>query len=97
MRIVWRNEAVEDYLNAIEWYEQRQPGLGSALRDAVQKAEARIASFPQSCQLLDGEFRACLLRKFPFQLVYRIEADAIRVYALFHCSLDPENRAGQPG
>ncbi len=85
MRIVWRDEAVVDYLGAIDWYEERQPGLGQLLRGAVRKAEARIAAFPLSCQLLERDFRGCLLHKFPFQLVYRVEADVIRVYALFHC------------
>lgn len=95
MRIVWRNEAIADYLDAVDWYEQRQPGLGTALRNAVRKAEARITVFPLACRVVERDFRGCLLQKFPFQLVYRVEADVVRVYALFHCSLDPQQRATQ--
>lgn len=95
MKVVYRDAAIRDYVDAIDWYEGRQPGLGQKFRRAVRKAESRLAAFPHSAPLVEGDFRGCLVQTFPYQMVYRVEGDVIRVYALFHCALDPDQLRAQ--
>lgn len=95
MKVVYRDAAAREYLDALDWYEERQPGLGQAFRRAVRQAERRLTEFPESAPYVDRDFRGCLIRRFPYQLVYRIEDDVIRVYALFHCAQDPDQLRSQ--
>ena len=66
VKIVYRADAVQDYLADVDWYESRQPGL---------------LLHPESALLVDRDFRGALLRGFPYQLAYRVEDNVIRVYA----------------
>jgi len=95
VKVVYRDAATRDYLDALDWYEERQPGLGQAFRRAIRQAEKRLIGFPESSPLVDRDFRGCLIRRFPYQLIYRFEDDVIRVYALFHCAQNPDQLRSQ--
>lgn len=50
----------------------------------VDRAVQRIVQFPHAHPPLPGGLRRCLLSKFPYQIVYRVEGDVIRIYAVAH-------------
>ena len=47
LRVVLRPEAKADPLEARDWYEQQQLGLGDAFADSADEAVARIETMPQ--------------------------------------------------
>ncbi len=81
--------AVADELIAVaEYYERIQPGLGYAFRDQYQHTIARIVAAPsRSGQIFPG-IRGVPLRRFPYWVLYRVEADLIRIIVLRHRSRD---------
>jgi plasmid stabilization system protein ParE len=51
---------------------------------AFEAAVIRIAQTPQAWPPVGATLRRCLLTTFPYQLIYRIEGDTIRIFALAH-------------
>ncbi|HEX4418938.1 MAG TPA: type II toxin-antitoxin system RelE/ParE family toxin [Kofleriaceae bacterium] len=89
-------EAAEELDDAGRWYEARRANLGIEFLLAVRDAFARIEADPQAWPLarqvparLQSRVRSCLLRRFPYAVVY-VELDhEIRVLALAHGSREP--------
>lgn len=95
MKVLLLDNAVQDQLDAMDWYDLQRPGLSASFRGAVQQTLHRIAEFPQGSPILLRDFRATRLNRFPYRVVYRIEGDVVRVYAISHTSRDLRNLAGR--
>lgn len=89
MQIVFRPEARSEALAAQDWYESRALGLGLEFARALEAALACAVRNPQSFGFVEGVCRRVLLRKFPFSLVYRTNADEFVVVAVFHHRREP--------
>ena len=84
------HEAAEDeLLHEIGYLELQSPGLGRRFFTEVQRAENRIAEFPESAPEIASGIRKCVLRKFRFSLIYSIERDSLLVLAVAHQSRRP--------
>lgn len=74
--------AAEELVDAVGWYERQRPGLGGEFFDAIRRTVDRISETPEagpSWGQVDG--RRILVAGFPYQIVYRIGADGIRIPA----------------
>lgn len=65
LKVVLRPEAEADLLEAHEWYEEQQAGLGEAFSDAVEAAITRIETMPQMYAIVLRNVRRAKLREFP--------------------------------
>ncbi|MBX9927149.1 MAG: type II toxin-antitoxin system RelE/ParE family toxin [Hyphomicrobiaceae bacterium] len=63
--------------------------LGSRFQADLEGAVARIVQFPHAHPPLRGGFRRSLLTRFPYHIIYRVEDDAIRIYAVAHLKRRP--------
>ena len=86
--VVLSVEAQDEFDDAADWYEQ-QAGLGSAFTIAVREVLARVAGLPLMHQVVFKDIRRAVVRKFPFNILYRVESDRITVVAVFNTSRDP--------
>lgn len=92
--MTWRfhtaKPASEELVAAIRWYEERRAGLGGEFYDAVVRAMNRIAAMPDAGTPIGSlGVRRVLVAGFPYQIVYRVEADAIHVIAFAHLKRRP--------
>lgn len=78
-----------DIKNAFDWYESQLPGLGAEFLEAVEKAILSIEREPLAHQIIHKQIRRCLLQRFPYAILYIIEAGRINVIACFHHKRDP--------
>jgi mRNA-degrading endonuclease RelE of RelBE toxin-antitoxin system len=90
MTIEFLEAATVEAEEALEYYEQRQPGLGAAFRSAIEMALARIEARPLGMPLIDGRSRKCRLRRFPYNLIYRVLDDRILIIAVAHDRRKPD-------
>lgn len=81
--------AQEEIVEAQDWYEREEPGLGSQFRAEVDFQAERIVSNPLRFPLMFSDVRRVKLRRFPYGLFFRPLEDAIYVLACFHSSRDP--------
>jgi toxin ParE1/3/4 len=79
-------QEVDDGYN---WYEQRQPGLGTDFLDELERVYAAIQGNPARYGFAQGNIREGLLTRFPYAVYYRVLANRIRVLSVFHSSRNP--------
>ena len=82
--------ASEELTATVQWYERQRPGLGGEFFDAILGTINRVSETPEagsSFGRLDA--RRMLVAKFPYQIVYRINADEIRILAFAHLKRRP--------
>jgi plasmid stabilization system protein ParE len=68
----------------LAYYDAKRAGLGRELKLEIRAAFARIQQHPRAFAADRRRVRRCLLKRFPFSVVYRDEPDAIWVIALAH-------------
>jgi len=75
--------------DAVSWYESQSQGLGKKFLDDLDRTIRRIVAFPYASQEIDSDFRRCLLSRFPYGVIYRIEEDSIIIIAVAHLHRKP--------
>jgi plasmid stabilization system protein ParE len=79
------HESAEIEINeAVDFYEMECRGLGSVFIDILESAIDNIFLFPEASQVLRGEVRRKVLRKFPYSVLYSVRPDEIRILAVAH-------------
>ena len=91
MQVRFQPEARLDILEARSWYEERVPGLGDEFVRAFDASVAGVLRFPESFPEVHREIRKAVLRRFPYSLLFVIEAKELVVLACFHHRRDPQN------
>lgn len=89
-KITFHEEADSEIHEAALYYEGRATGLGLAFLDEIEKTSERILSHPMAYQRVAEEVRQALVARFPYSMLYVIEADEhIRVIAVAHLKRRP--------
>lgn len=84
-KVVFRKEAQQDILEAINWYEKRREGLGDELFIAIENEKHFIESNPYHYEDKYKGIRKAITKRFPYIIYYRIESDnKLLVYAVLH-------------
>jgi plasmid stabilization system protein ParE len=82
-------EARLDFHESFDWYSERSKIAASRFSNAVDAALDRIAAKPDQFAAIDSGHRECLVKRFPFRIVYRIEPHRILVVAVAHAKRRP--------
>lgn len=90
MAVVFSKYAVAEIEDAIRYYEIELPGLGLRFKEQLKKATLRVEEYPLAWSIERGEVRKYLLHRFPYKLLYSIEADHIFIIAVAHQHRRPE-------
>ncbi|MBO1347320.1 MAG: type II toxin-antitoxin system RelE/ParE family toxin [Hormoscilla sp. GUM202] len=111
--ILIQPEAELDLIEAYNWYEERSQGLGDEFITAVDICLSLIQRNPLSYPVVavspgndkstkgetqDEQFHRALVRRFPYEIFYRISDETIVVLACFHGRRNPQwwqNRIGK--
>ena len=73
-----------EFENARDDYDSKQPGLGERFVGAVEDAARLICRHPTiAAQVIPG-VRFERVKKFPYLLYYRVEADEVLIVAVAH-------------
>jgi plasmid stabilization system protein ParE len=84
-------ETRDDLDEAYAWYEARRAGKGEDFLLRVNACISAICRTPEMHNVVFGNYRRALVRKFPYSMIYDYEDDAVTVYGVFHTSRDQEN------
>lgn len=83
-------EAEGEFLDAIDYYEDREEGLGFDFAVEICSAIDRAAQYPNAWPILEGEVRRCQTKRFPYGILYSEEAEGVFVLAVMHLHRDPD-------
>ena len=89
MRYEFHPEALEEYDAAAHYYAAQRPGLDLAFIIRVEEAIESILDDPCRWRPFEEDVRRCLLRVFPYAVLYTIEPDFVLIVAVAHCSRAP--------
>ena len=93
-------EAEEEVFSAACWYDDQLPGLGGDFLDAYEAALKRIEDCPTQFARLettppDVDIRRCILRRFPYLIIFELLAHETVVLAVAHASRRPDYWRGR--
>jgi plasmid stabilization system protein ParE len=88
-RLAYLSIAEVELVDAAEFYDERQPGLGKLFLDAVADAAKRIRENPEFWAFYARPVRSYRVSPFPYRLLYRELPDCIQIVAVFHLSRRP--------
>ena len=84
------NTAEIEASDAIDWYEERETGLGTAFRESVEAAISSIQENPLAFPITHGTIvRRAQVRRFPYSVFFTIQPERILIYSVFHTSQNP--------
>jgi plasmid stabilization system protein ParE len=83
--------AAREIKDAARFYEEKVPGLGFDFIAEIRSAIRRIIAHPRAWTSLDPEFRRCRTARFPYGIIYALEADCILIVSVMHLHRHPES------
>jgi toxin ParE1/3/4 len=89
MRVLFSPEARQEFDEAEQYYNRQVPKLGDQFRKEVRAALPRLQAWPLSCPVERGDIRRLTLSRFPYKLLYSVEADHIYIIAVAHQHREP--------
>ncbi|GAA5128064.1 type II toxin-antitoxin system RelE/ParE family toxin [Luteolibacter yonseiensis] len=89
MTIRFIDEALEEFLDAISYYEEAGSGLGERFQNEVDRCVSSIAARPEIYRIRSGTHRRINLRMFPYYIPYVIKNEILWVLAVAHSSRRP--------
>jgi len=90
MKLVILEIARREYDEAKEFYEAEHPGLGFQFKEQIRHSLLRIQQYPQAWPPERKEIRRYIVHKFPYKILYSIQADKIVVLAFAHLHRQPD-------
>ena len=95
MNSVFTAAAQRELDDAVMYYQMQQSGLGHQFHRAVYNALRRIEQFPEAYTPLGPRTRRCLINRFPFGIIYSLEASQITVVAIANLHRKPDYWLGR--
>ncbi len=83
--------AEAELAEAIEWYEERRPGLGVDFLGSVDRVLQAIAGGPEryATWAENPRFRRVVLERFPYLVFYHVAPDGPEIVAIAHAKRRP--------
>jgi len=82
MRFFFHEEAELELDKQVDYYEQQRAGLGIEFANEVHETIALITRFPSAWTQVSSRCRRCLVNRFPFGVIYRLQNEYLDVVAI---------------
>ena len=90
MNVTFLEIAEIELEDSIEFYNLEKPGLGDEFLDEILQTIKRIASYPEAAVRCSERCRRCLVRRFPYGVIYQARESEILIVAIAHLHRKPE-------
>ncbi|MFH0864761.1 MAG: type II toxin-antitoxin system RelE/ParE family toxin [Bacteroidota bacterium] len=92
-QIGFSQDAANDILYAVNWYNDQQNNLGKKYFNTVKASYKILAKNPYAFAIKYDDIGCIPVNRFPFLIHYKIypEIKKVIIFAVFHSSLDPDN------
>lgn len=82
------DDAKPDIADAFDWYSQISTALGDRFLNEIKNVLDYIAMHPEMFKPAYAHYRQAPLKKFPFVILYKIDAKHIKIYRVFPTRMD---------
>ena len=76
--------------DAIDYYNDRQDGLGLEFAKQIYLSVENILSFPKAWTTISRNTRRYVLNRFPYGVIYQIKKDEIIIIAIMQLNKKPK-------
>ena len=90
VRYAFHPEAETEFVRAVEYYEEREEGLGLDFAVEIYSTIERSLAHPQAWPVIEEDIRRSLVGRFPYGLLYAEEGDRILIVAVMHLHREPD-------
>lgn len=91
MNYSFHPEAEIEFIEAIEYYEEKESGLGYDFAVEVYSTIERTISFPKAWPVIEKDIRRSLVRRFPYGILYSEEKEEVYIVAVMHLHREPKH------
>jgi plasmid stabilization system protein ParE len=91
MKILFHQLATIELLDTIDFYDYQSPGLGLAFKKEFFEALDFIQLFPNGWQKVGPHTRKCVLKKFPYVIMYIADGEQLFISAVAHQHRHPRS------
>jgi toxin ParE1/3/4 len=81
--------ASAELVEASEWYEGKQRGLGFEFMTEIEHCISQAAENPLQFNIVHADIRRVVARRFPYCVYFRAEPQRVVMLAVFHSSRNP--------
>lgn len=91
-RVEYNPDFFNDIVQAVDWYNEKQAGLGDRFFKNVKIQTARLSINALHFAVKYDDIRCMSIEKFPYLVHYRVneQTRTVKVEALFHTSRTPK-------
>lgn len=89
MKFYFHPDAEKEFDEAVEYYEECQPGLGLEFAEEVYATISRIMKYPNAWTQLSAGTRRCLTNRFPYGIIYQLKLNRLRIVAVANLNRHP--------
>ena len=82
-------EAALEFEEAVRFYKRRGRGLGARLASEVRATIRKVVENPDRWRVLEDDVRRCLVRVFPYSVLYTVEPEYVLIIAIMHGKREP--------
>ncbi len=75
-----------DYTESLCWYAERSLQAANDFDSELQRAFREILEGPNRFPKCDERHHFLMMRRFPFQVIYRLKGDTVEIIAIAHTS-----------
>ena len=90
MNFFFHPEADAEFVAAIAFYEEGDPGLGLDFAREVYVSIQNALDYPSMWPEIGSEVRRCLVHRFPYGVLYSKEPHGIFILGVMHLHRDPD-------
>lgn len=89
VKVRFYGRATSELEEALAWYAVRSASAEREFADAFESGLLSILDAPYRFASVSPTHRACRVKKFPYQIIYRVDGDIFTVVAVAHTSRRP--------
>lgn len=89
MNLVVRPVAAGEFEEISLWYDSQRRGLGDEFMDAAELALRSLTETPLIHRVVFRDLRRAKIRRFPYNIFYRVAGEDAIVVGCFHAKRDP--------
>jgi len=88
-KFVITTKAIINILDAFEYYELAQSGLGDSFLESLELSYQSIDNNPELYKIVFKSFRQAKVKRFPFVIIYTVENSEIIITKVFNTYQNP--------
>jgi len=91
-KVEYNPDFFDDLVQAVEWYNEKQIGLGDRFLNNVKKQTKKLSTSAFHFAVKYDNIRCMQIEKFPYLAHFRIneQSKTVKVEALFHTDRNPK-------